>query len=125
MPLAPMTTYRVGGSAALFVDVHGLDDLAAVAEVRRATGVPVLVVGRGSNMLVADSGFEGVAISIAGFADGDRACPSRPALLGDACFVTAGGGVSMPVLARRTAAAASPASNGRSAYRDRSAARCG
>ena len=103
--LAPMTTYRVGGSAALFVDVHALHDLAAVAEVRRATGVPVLVVGRGSNMLVADTGFEGVAISIAGFANA-IALPQVPDLLGATCFVTAGGAVSLPVLARRTAAAA-------------------
>ena len=103
--LAPMTTYRVGGSAALFVDVHALDDLAAVAEVRRATGVPVLVVGRGSNMLVADTGFEGVAISIAGFANAIE-LPEIPDLKNVPCFVTAGGAVSLPVLARRTAAAA-------------------
>jgi UDP-N-acetylmuramate dehydrogenase len=100
-----MTTYRVGGSAALFVDVRALDDLAAVAEVRRATGVPVLVVGRGSNMLVADAGFEGVAISIAGFANA-IALPDGPDLNGATCFVAAGGAVSLPVLARRTAAAA-------------------
>jgi len=68
--LAPMTTYRVGGSAGLFLDARDVDDLAAVRDVRRATGVPVLVVGRGSNMLVADSGFEGLAISISAFADG-------------------------------------------------------
>jgi UDP-N-acetylmuramate dehydrogenase len=103
--LAPMTTYRVGGSAALFVDVHALDDLAAVAEVRRATGVPVLVVGRGSNMLVADAGFEGVAISIAGFAN-EIQLPQGSVLKSAPCFVTAGGAVSLPVLARRTAAAA-------------------
>ena len=105
VPLAPMTTYRVGGSAALFVDVEALGDLAAVAEVRRLTGVPVLVVGRGSNMLVADSGFEGVAISIARFAGGIT-LPDAHSLRGAPCVVTAGGGVSMPVVARRTAAAA-------------------
>lgn len=102
VPLAPMTTYRVGGTAAMFVDVESLDDLAAVAEVRSATGVPVLVVGRGSNMLVADDGFKGVALSIAGFADHvelpeDTGSGER--------VVTAGGGVALPVLARRTASA--------------------
>jgi UDP-N-acetylmuramate dehydrogenase len=104
VPLAPMTTYRVGGSAALFVDVRALDDLEAVAEVRAATGVPVLVVGRGSNMLVADAGFDGVAISIAAFAGG-IVLPETTGLHGEPCLVTAGGGVSLPVLARRTAAA--------------------
>jgi UDP-N-acetylmuramate dehydrogenase len=105
VPLAPMTTYRVGGSAAVFVDAVDVDDVVAVADVRRATGVPVLVVGRGSNMLVADSGFDGVALSIAGFAD-TIALPAAPGQFGARCVVTAGGGVSLPVLARRTAAAA-------------------
>jgi UDP-N-acetylmuramate dehydrogenase len=99
-PLAPMTTYRVGGPAALFVDVASLDDLRAIAEVRAETGLPVLVVGRGSNMLVADEGFAGLAISIAAFADHiDLPDPDAT------CVVAAGGGVSLPVLARRTAAA--------------------
>lgn len=102
--LAPMTTYRVGGSAALFVDALGVDDLAVVADVRRATGVAVLVVGRGSNMLVADSGFDGLAMSITGFADTIDLPPAQGAP-GAPCVVTAGGGVSLPVLARRTAAA--------------------
>ncbi|MEJ7799516.1 MAG: FAD-binding protein, partial [Ilumatobacter sp.] len=108
VPLGPMTTYRVGGAASMFVDVRSLDDLVAVAEMRADTGVPVLVVGRGSNMLVADSGFDGVALSIAGFADhivipdGDhRDDPSESAQR----IVAAGGGVALPVLARRTAAA--------------------
>jgi UDP-N-acetylmuramate dehydrogenase len=100
VPLAPLTTYRVGGAAAGFVDVTSIDDLVAVSEVRAATGVPVLVVGRGSNMLVADGGFVGIALSIAGLA-GKIALPAEP---GDH-IVTAGGGVALPVLARRTAAA--------------------
>ncbi len=108
VPLAPMTTYRVGGAAAMFVDVRTLDDLMAVADVRERTGVPVLVVGRGSNMLVADEGFAGIALSIAGFADHiDLPDPmivahNEP---GYPVVVVAGGGVSLPVLARRTAAA--------------------
>ena len=117
VPLAPMTTYRVGGAAALFVDVATLDDLAAVATARAETGVPVLVVGRGSNMLVADAGFPGVALSIAGFADHielpeptiDDAESDPGDDIGDdagrAVAVRAGGGVALPVLARRTAAA--------------------
>lgn len=108
VPLAPMTTYRVGGAAAMFVDVLQLDDLVAVAEVRAHTGVPVLVVGRGSNMLVADHGFAGIALSIAGFADHiDLPDPMIAAHdeSGRPLVVGAGGGVSLPVLARRTAAA--------------------
>ena len=103
--LAPMTTYRVGGPAALFVDVASGDDLVAIAEVRQATGLPVLVVGRGSNMLVADEGFAGLAISVAGFASHIHLPDTTDARVGGPVLVTAGGGVSLPVLARRTAAA--------------------
>lgn len=100
-----MTTYRVGGAAALYVDVSSLDDLAVVAEVRAETGVPVLVVGRGSNMLVADSGFDGVALSIASYADHVELPPvGAHDAPGDPLDVVAGGGVALPVLARRTAA---------------------
>lgn len=101
-PIARATTYRVGGNAALFVNCGSTADLLRVAEVRRCTGVPVVVVGRGSNMLVADTGFDGIAVSILelgaeiGISDADPA---------GAVEVTAGGGVSLPVLARRTAAA--------------------
>lgn len=108
VPLAPMTTYRVGGAAAMFVDVRSLDDLVAVAEVRARTGVPVLVVGRGSNMLVADEGFAGVALSITGFADHIDLPDAMIAAHNETGYplvVVAGGGVSLPVLARRTAAA--------------------
>jgi UDP-N-acetylmuramate dehydrogenase len=103
VPLAAMTTYRVGGGAAMFVDVTSVDDLRAIAEVRAATGVPVLVVGRGSNMLVADAGFAGIALSVAGFADHIE----LPSVKGPTRerVVTAGGGVALPVLARRTAGA--------------------
>ncbi|HVF32164.1 MAG TPA: UDP-N-acetylmuramate dehydrogenase [Acidimicrobiales bacterium] len=97
VPLGPMTTYRVGGPAALFVELATEDDVAAVRAAVSATGVPVLVVGNGSNLLVADRGFAGLALHLAGaFADHE--------VLGGA-RVRAGGAVSLPVLARRTAAA--------------------
>lgn len=96
-PLGPLTTYRVGGAAALFVRARALDDLLAVAAARQASGLPVLVVGRGSNLLVADTGFAGIAVSVAEVA-GDIELVDGPA-------AQAGGGVALPVLARRTAAA--------------------
>lgn len=105
VPLAPMTTYRVGGAAALFLDVASPDDLVAVAQVRAATGLPVLVVGRGSNMLVADTGFAGLAISIGTSANAIEIPDVGGAQDGDAVVVVAGGGVALPVLARQTAAA--------------------
>jgi UDP-N-acetylmuramate dehydrogenase len=97
VPLGPMTTYRVGGAAALFVELSDDEDVAAVRGAVAASGVDVLVVGRGSNLLVADRGFDGLAVTLAGaFAAIDVRPEAR---------VRAGGAVSLPVLARRTAAA--------------------
>ena len=94
-PLGPLTTYRVGGPAALLVEADGEDDLAVVAAAVAASGLPVLVVGRGSNLLVADAGFPGIAVTLgAGFAR----------IGAEGTTVRAGGAVTLPVLARRTAA---------------------
>jgi UDP-N-acetylmuramate dehydrogenase len=96
VPLGPLTTYRVGGAADLLVDVATEDDLRRLAGAVSTTGVPVLVVGRGSNLLVADAGFHGVAVRLGeAFSSIDI----------DGTTVRAGGAVSLPVLARRTAAA--------------------
>jgi UDP-N-acetylmuramate dehydrogenase len=64
-PLAALTTYRLGGPAALYVEPRSAADLTALGEVLRARhpgGVPVLALGRGSNLVVSDSGFPGVVI---------------------------------------------------------------
>jgi UDP-N-acetylmuramate dehydrogenase len=95
-PLAPLTTYRVGGSAAIFVAPTSIAELHDVARVIARYELPVLVVGRGSNLLVADTGFAGVALSLAEWADGIELNGGR---------VRAGSAVALPVLARRTAAA--------------------
>jgi UDP-N-acetylmuramate dehydrogenase len=98
VPIGPLTTYRVGGAADLFVRVRDRADLVRLAEARRRSGLPVLVVGRGSNLLVADAGFRGIAVSVADIADGITIdVPTRT--------VVAGAAVYLPVLARRVAAA--------------------
>ena len=95
VPLGPMTTYRVGGPASLLVAAADEDDLASVAKAVEASGLPVLVVGRGSNLLVADAGFPGIAVTLGeGFAQ----------IRVEGTTVRAGGAVTLPVLARRTAA---------------------
>jgi UDP-N-acetylmuramate dehydrogenase len=99
--LAPFTTYRVGGAAALFVRASGVDDLTAVAAARAASGLPVLVVGRGSNLLVADRGFPGIAV-LATSLGGDLTIPEEP---GEVAEVRGGAGLALPVVARRLAAA--------------------
>jgi UDP-N-acetylmuramate dehydrogenase len=96
VPLGPLTTYRVGGPAALFLEAADEADLERARAAVSETGIPVLVVGRGSNLLVADRGFPGLAVVLGqGFAAIDIAGTEA----------RAGGAVSLPVLARRTAAA--------------------
>jgi UDP-N-acetylmuramate dehydrogenase len=95
-PLGPLTTYRVGGPAALFVRADDEGDLRAVADAVTASGVAVLVVGKGSNLLVADAGFAGIAVQLGeGFAQVEVS----------GALVRAGGAAALPVVARRTAAA--------------------
>lgn len=94
--LAPMTTYKVGGAAALFVRAGSVEHLHLVAEAMRVSALPVLVVGRGSNLLVADAGFTGIAISLADIAD-------QVSIDADGRVVDAGSAVALPVLARQLA----------------------
>jgi UDP-N-acetylmuramate dehydrogenase len=62
--LAGMSTLRVGGPARALVVAEDDDDLAAVGRICLDVGVPWFVVGRGSNLLVADAGWPGVAIQL-------------------------------------------------------------
>ncbi|HZD19021.1 MAG TPA: UDP-N-acetylmuramate dehydrogenase [Actinomycetota bacterium] len=89
-PLAPLTSFRIGGPAALYLEPEGDADLAAVAEAVERTAIPVVVLGKGSNILIADGGFPGLVLRLGrGFRwagrDGDR--------------LTAGGAMPLPALA--------------------------
>jgi len=101
VPFSRLTTYGLGGPAAVLVRATGEADLVAVARTL-PPGVPFLSVGRGSNLLVADEGFAGVVVLL----DGPLAELGIPAAGGDAeASIRAGGGVKLPVLARQAAAA--------------------
>ncbi len=95
-PLGPRTTYRVGGAAAVLVEAASIDDLRAIADAVASTGSTVLVVGRGSNLLVADGGVDAVVVVL-----GEAFATVRI----DGTTVHAGGAAPLPVVARRTAAA--------------------
>ena len=95
-PLAPFTTYKVGGCADIFVNVVDSADLHRVAAACRSSGLPVLIVGRGSNLLVADRGFGGIAVSLAEMATDIE-------IEQDCSIVRAGSAVLLPVLARQLA----------------------
>src|SRR5688500_13556324 len=65
-PLAPLTPYRVGGPAALYVEPSTVEDLAELGRLLAQDGgeVPILSLGRGSNMVVSDDGFPGIVIRL-------------------------------------------------------------
>jgi UDP-N-acetylmuramate dehydrogenase len=66
--IAPLTSYRLGGPARVLFEPATEDDLHALAAATNETGADLLVVGRGSNMLVSDRGFDGIAVRLgAGF----------------------------------------------------------
>ncbi|NIR41853.1 MAG: UDP-N-acetylmuramate dehydrogenase [Actinobacteria bacterium] len=92
-PLGPLTTYRVGGAAAALVTVENEGDLDALGSLIAATGVVVVPLGRGSNLLVADAGFAGLAVLLGG---------GFAAIGVDGTTVTAGAAAKLPVVARTT-----------------------
>jgi UDP-N-acetylmuramate dehydrogenase len=95
-PLGALTTYRVGGTAALLVRIDDDADLRAVSEAVSATGVDVLAVGKGSNLLVADAGFAGLAVVLG---------EPFAAIEVEGADVVAGAAAALPVVARRSVAA--------------------
>ncbi len=95
-PLGSRTTYRVGGVAALSLEAGDERRLLGVAAALDGLDVPVLVLGNGSNLLVADAGFAGLVVHLGA---------AFETLEFDGNEVRAGGAVALPTLARRTAAA--------------------
>ena len=96
--LGPMTTYRVGGPADVFVRARRAEDLVRVAEAARRSGLEVLPIGRGSNMLISDAGFRGIALSLVEFDD-------VLDIDAETAMVTVSAGMALPVVARKTATA--------------------
>ena len=95
-PLGATTTYRVGGRAALRIVAESADDLVEIGRIVARHSVPVVVVGRGSNLLVADRGVDGLVVSLG---------EGLAAIEVDGVRVVAGGAALLPVVARRTASA--------------------
>jgi UDP-N-acetylmuramate dehydrogenase len=65
-PLAPMTTFKVGGPADVLVETRNGDEIVDAVKMAAAAGVAVTVLGGGSNVLVADGGIRGLVIRLKG-----------------------------------------------------------
>lgn len=61
-PLAPLTTFHVGGPADYLVEARSEDEMAAIVRVARAAGIPLTPLGGGSNVLVSDRGVRGIVL---------------------------------------------------------------
>jgi len=98
VPVADLSTYRLGGPVGLVATVATDAELAALAAAVAATTAspPVLVLGRGSNLLVADRGYPGLGVVLTG---------DFETVTVGADGAAAGGAAPLPVLARRAAAA--------------------
>jgi UDP-N-acetylmuramate dehydrogenase len=101
--LSQFTTYKVGGTAALHMMVSSIDDLYLVSAVLAEVELPILVIGRGSNLLISDSGFKGLALTIGGLADYVD-LPNRDEDPGVEPIALFGGSVALPVAARQSVA---------------------
>jgi UDP-N-acetylmuramate dehydrogenase len=66
VPLAERTTLKIGGPARFFAEVEDVAALAALLTWARAETLPLLPLGKGSNILIPDEGFPGVAVVLAG-----------------------------------------------------------
>jgi UDP-N-acetylmuramate dehydrogenase len=93
-PLGPLTTYKFGGPAHWYAEVQNESQLIRVLDA--AVDVPVFVLGRGSNVVIADRGYPGVVIKLGG---------ELSEVIIDGGIAVAGGGASLPRLARACAAA--------------------
>ncbi len=95
-PLARYTTWRLGGPARHLLLPADVDDVAKALDLARDRGLPWVVLGLGSNVLVKDGGFPGVVIRLGKGLD-------RFEMKGATAIV--GAGMPTPILARRTAEA--------------------
>jgi UDP-N-acetylmuramate dehydrogenase len=85
VPLAPLTTLELGGPARFFAEVAAEDDLLEAVAFAERRGLPLFVLGGGSNLVVADAGFPGLVVRLTG-----RGIAFRPAGADMLCEVAAG-----------------------------------
>lgn len=98
-PLAALTTWRIGGPARFLCRVKTEAALARVLAAAAADGLPLAILGMGSNILIADAGFPGYVVRLEGdflvvMVDGERVRAGGGAALGGVCAAAARAGLS-------------------------------
>lgn len=91
IPLAPLTTFRVGGNARYFLFAENISDIRLGTEFAKEKDLPVFILGRGSNLLVSDSGFKGLVIKLG---------KEFQKIYVKDNLITAGASISLPQIAR-------------------------
>ena len=90
VPLAPLTTLQVGGRARHFAELRREDEVLEAAHFAKTRGLPVFVLGGGSNVVIADSGWPGLVLRIA---IGGITSPRADDAPGNAVLFSVGAGV--------------------------------
>jgi UDP-N-acetylmuramate dehydrogenase len=90
VPLAPLTTLQVGGAARYFAELRREDDVQEAAQFAKTRDLPLFVLGGGSNLVVADSGWPGLVLRIA---IGGITSPNTNDATGNAVLFSVGAGV--------------------------------
>ncbi len=91
VPMSEHTSFKIGGNADVLVSVINTDELKTVITLSRHLGVPYMIIGNGSNLLVSDTGIRGVVIRLEGDfkeikVDGNRITAGAGASLTKLCL---------------------------------------
>ena len=65
IPLAPLTTFRIGGPARFFVEAKSRGEVKEAVDFARARNLPLFILGGGSNLVISDAGWPGLVLKIA------------------------------------------------------------
>ena len=95
--IGQMTTYRTIAKCTLFVQVENQEELLTVSSVSQKAGVKIVVIGNGSNLLISDSGFNGLVVKLGNGFESMEINENA---------VEVGGATKLPVVARQTSSAA-------------------
>ncbi|MEE3491867.1 UDP-N-acetylmuramate dehydrogenase [Ruminococcus sp.] len=91
-PMSAHTTFKIGGAADVLITVNNINELQTAVNACKASDIPVMILGNGSNLLVSDNGIEGAVITLDGdfkeiTVDGDIITSGAGAKLSRLCSV--------------------------------------